>query len=118
LDWFCDDESIPDDRLNEVLNGRLNVAELAYWRRRVVERAFDPDEAVGEMLWCMFSLRRARKGDVFVAAFGHGLAAMTFVAAYPTYTETMVALKGQGFTSWKDYKERAPSVLSPGIDSP
>lgn len=51
--------TIPDARINDVLNGGgLNSSELTRWREIVVDRAFSPGEFDREMLlWFMIEVR-------------------------------------------------------------
>lgn len=114
LQWFCEDETIPDSRLNEVLNGGLSGVELNRWRQRVAERSFDPVEDDRELLRVLIVVRRTGGRLAYVAAFGYDLGALTFVAAYDTYTETLAALKGVGFLSLDDYQARSGELLVRG----
>lgn len=120
LEWFCEDDTIPDSRLDEVLNGGLSGLELTRWRQRVVERAFDPGEFDREMRWFIIGVRRTGGRVAHVASFGYAvdwadwydLPNTSFVAAYDTYTEAINALKSVGFISPKDVQARSAQMLA------
>lgn len=85
------------------------------WREVVADRAFAPECAA---LWVMLAVKHQRSPAVYVAATvaraldWNGRAQMSFLAAYATYTDTLNAVKAQGFTGRKDYQARSADVLA------
>jgi hypothetical protein len=84
-------------------------------REAVADRAFAPECAA---LWVMLAVKHQRSPAVYVAATvaralaWNGRAEMSFLAAYATYTDTLNAVKAQGFTGRKDYEARSADVLA------
>jgi hypothetical protein len=116
LDCLCDEGIISNARVPQVDSGApLEGQELKRWHEMVVERAFAPEYAI---FWAMFGVKHPRNRAVYLAAIiqpGYECdehPAVSFGAAYCTFTETMNALKAHRFTGPKDCQARSAEVLA------
>ncbi|OFW13592.1 MAG: hypothetical protein A3H29_08770 [Acidobacteria bacterium RIFCSPLOWO2_02_FULL_67_21] len=116
LDSLCEERVISATREPLICDGApLEGRELDRWREIVVDRAWAPECAT---FWMLIEVKHQRSRAVYVAAVikpeyeCEPRPAVTFVAAYATYSETLNALKARGFTGPKDYQTRAAEVLA------